>query len=109
MILDLEIVDDIYDKLESTAKERGITIKELIRWIIGDYTKWFVPPTLTLRGPVPLPPNPAEQETAEVMKLSGLMIKAMINQGHIKCPDCTMALDVDALTRGKCSNCGAEI
>lgn len=107
MIFDLELNDDIYDKLDSVSNEKGITIKELIRWVIGDYIQYNLPRHISY--PVPITPSPAEQENAKVMKLSGLLMKSMINQGAIKCSNCTLALTVEDFDKGKCSSCGAEI
>lgn len=108
MILDLDLNDSIYENLETTATERGITVGELIRWVIGDYIQYSRPPT-GIAFPAPLPPSPMEQENAKVMKLSGLLMKSMINQGTIKCSNCTLALTVEDFDNGKCSRCGAKI
>jgi len=43
------------------------------------------------------------------MKLSGLLMKGMINSGAIKCPNCTMPLTAEEFDQGKCSKCEAEI
>lgn len=107
MILDLELNDDIYKSLETAANERGITVKELIRWVVGDYIRYSQPPTMRAL-PMPLP-SPVELETTKMIKLSGLLLKAMLNQGALKCPNCTMPLGLENLEQGKCSKCGAEI
>lgn len=107
MIIDLELDDEIYNKLDSMSNEKGITVKELIRWVIGDYIQYNLPRHISY--PVPITPSPVEQGTAKVMKLSELLIKGMINQGAIKCHNCTLALTLADLEQGKCSNCEAEI
>ena len=108
MILDLELDKNIYEKLETTATERGVTVKELIRWIIGDYIQYSQRST-KIALPVPVRPSPAEQETAKMLKLSGILMRGLINQGSIKCPNCTLKLTIEAFDNGKCSSCGAEI
>lgn len=101
MILDIELNDKIFDNLQTLASERGITVPELIRWIIGDHIKFSYP----------LPPTPIPLSTAteRINKIIELMMKAMISQGTFKCPNCTMPLNLEAIEKGKCQACGAEI
>lgn len=108
MIIDLELNDDIYKNLETAAGERGITAKELIRWVIGDYIRYSQPPTTMRALPMPLS-SPVESETTKLLKLSGVFLKNMINRGDIKCSNCTMPLTMEDLEKGKCSKCEAEI
>ena len=110
MKLDLELNDAIFNALETMSIERGITVQELIRWVIGDYVRFSQGPT-PIRVGLPLHPlpNPATSETDKILKLSGMFMKSMINQGSIKCPNCTMALTVEDIEAGKCSKCEAEI
>ena len=37
MKTELELSDSIYEQLNNEANQRGVTISEIIRWIIGDY------------------------------------------------------------------------
>jgi len=111
MILNLELNDDIYKTLETAAVERGLTVKELIRWVIGDYVRYSQPPTMRA-GPsiIPfLPSRPMESETTKLLKLSGLFMKDMINHGGLKCSNCTLPLTMEDIEQGKCSKCDAEI
>ncbi len=107
MILDLELNDSIYEKLESLALEKGITVREIIRWVIGDFLQFNLPRRISF--PTPITPSPMEQESEKVMKLSGLLIKSMVNSGAIKCPNCTLALTMEDINQGHCSKCEAEI
>lgn len=107
MIIDLELNDDIYKSLETVADERGITVKELLRWVVGDYIRYSQPTTLRAL-PMPLP-MPVESETNKMVKLAGVFLKSMMNRGDIKCSNCTMPLTVEDYEQGKCSKCGAEI
>ena len=110
MILDLELNDAIYKTLETAAGERGITVQELIRWIVGDYTRFMQPPTsVRMALPMPLPTNPVESETTKLLKLSGLFMKDMIKHAGLKCSNCTMPLTMEEIEQGKCSKCDAEI
>ncbi len=117
MNLDLELNDAIFNALETNSIERGIEVQELIRWVIGDYVRFSQGPT-PIRVGLPLHPlpNPATSETDKIMKLSEMLMKlsemfmkSMINQGGIKCPNCTMPLTVEDIEAGKCSKCDAEI
>ncbi len=110
MILDLELNDAIYNALETNAIERGITVKELIRWIVGDYMRFSQgPPSVRMALPISPFPGSEDKEQAKILKLSGFLMKSMIKQGGIKCSTCTMPLDVEELEAGKCSKCQAEI
>jgi len=110
MNLNLELNADIYGNLVTESDERGITVDELVRWIVGDYARYRQPPS-SVRMVLPSPPlfTPMESETSKLLKLSGMLMKSMINQGGIKCPNCTMPLSLEDLERGKCSKCDAEI
>lgn len=99
MLLDLELDDKIYGTLEILANERGISIKELIRWVIGDYVR-------ISQGPVPYA---FQDETQKMMKLSNLLTKGLINQGILRCSNCTQPLSLEDLEQGKCSKCGIDI
>lgn len=112
MILDLELDGSIYERLESLATERGISVKELIRWVIGDYVRYSNISTAMPASPPILrviPSSHKEQENDSLMKFSKLMMKDMLDHGAVKCPDCSLSLKVDDVEQGKCSNCGAEI
>ncbi len=110
MNLDLELNDAIHKTLETNAIERGITVQELIRWIIGDYTHFNQPPTsVRMARPLIFPPGHGDQEQERMLKLSGFLMKSMIRQGGIKCPNCTMPLDIEELEAGKCSKCQEKI
>lgn len=108
MNISLTLNDSICEKLETTATERGITLKELIRWVLGDYIRYSqVSKQISL--PVPIRRNPAEQETTKLIKVSEFLIKSIIKSGALKCSNCTLALTTAAFDNGKCSSCGAEL
>ncbi len=107
MNLNLELNSDIYDHLVTESDERGITVSELVRWIIGDYARFRQPPSV--RMPLTPFPLPGQSESDKLLKLSGMFIKSMIKQGGIKCSDCTMPLSIEDIEAGKCSKCDAEI
>lgn len=109
MILDLEIDDKIFEKIEALAKERGISTKELIRWALGDYTLYnqthiAALPLHSLPGP-----SPYQDSINRMTKLAERMFKTTINQGAFKCPNCTLPLTIEDLEEGKCSKCQTEI
>ncbi len=107
MNLNLELTAEIYGNLVTESDERGITIEELVRWIIGDYARYRQgPPAVRMALPSI---NPMAAETEKILKLSGVFMKSMINQGGIKCSNCTMPLSVEDIEAGKCSKCEAEI
>ncbi len=106
MILDLELNDTVYENLVTAAGERGITVKELVRWIVGDYNRYSQGPTSVRMAPPSI--NPIVSETEKLLKLSGMFMKNIIKQGGIKCPNCTMPLSLEDIEEGKCSKCGVE-
>lgn len=107
MIIDLELNDDIYNSLETSALEIGITVKELLRWIIGEWVRFSHGPRVL--GPIPVPLSPVASETESLLKISRVFIKGMIKQGGIKCSNCTMPLTMEDIEAGKCSKCESEI
>ena len=107
MIVNFELNDQIYHNLESNADERGITLIELCRWIIGEFSRFNNPPSLTVRGPVAH--SSLEQENTKMTKLANSLIKSMIAGGVIKCPNCTLALTIKDIEQDKCSNCEADL
>ena len=112
MITSIEINDEIYVKLASIAKERGVEVTELIRWIIGDYVNYVKFSTSRAQSVAPTLPLPMEryqQTINRISKLTEMMLKSFFGQGGMKCPNCTMPLTMEAMEQNKCQNCGAEI
>ena len=109
MKTELELSDSIYEQLNNEANQRGVTISEIIRWIIGDYIKYATPSfgtRIALPSLQTIPPfNPLDKFT----KLAELALKMQMKSGLCKCSDCTMPLSWEAIQNGKCQNCGAEI
>lgn len=103
MIMDVELDDTIYDNLDLIAKERGVTVREAIRWIVGEYIRYHIPP------PTVISPSPSLELINKQDKLMEMMMKGLINEGLFKCPECTMKLTMEAIEQGKCLNCGAGI
>ena len=105
--INLELTDDIYGNLVTESGERGITVEELVRWLVGDYTRYRQgPPAVRMALPSP---NPIASQTEELLKLSAVFMKSQIKTGAIKCQNCTMPLSVEDIEAGKCSKCDAEI
>ena len=107
MILNIEISDDIYEKMSSITKDRGITIDEFIRYVIGFNVQSIIQPT-----PLSTMPVTSKEQLAlskESLKVLKFLIKTMITDGALKCPHCTLALTTEAIEEGKCQNCGIEI
>lgn len=105
----LDLADRVYSSLEGEAVERGITVEELIRWVLGDHTRYNLGTTILRPLSTSFPQSQEESEGKEVLKLSGMFMKAMINRGAITCRECTQPLNLEEIENGKCSKCGAEI
>jgi len=107
MIVPLELAQTIYENLETMATDKGITVAELLRWIVGEYVG-FSNQRTRISLPVPLPAK-LDESGDRVLKVGELLVKTVIAQGVLKCPGCTLPLDVEAITQGKCQNCGTEL
>ena len=94
MKLELELDDNIYQKLLAKAEEVGITVPELVRVIIGDSTIRRADPQKYM------------EQMTRFMKLFPRLLMA---GEAIKCSACTLPLTMEAIEQGKCLNCGAEI
>ncbi len=107
MNLNLELNDDIYGDLVTESAERGITVEELVRWVVGDYARYRQsPPPVRMALPHI---NPMASQTEELLKLSAMFMKSQIKNGAVKCSNCTMPLSVEDIEEGKCSKCQEEI
>lgn len=99
MKVEIGLDPKIYEVALEDSESRGITLEELVRWIIGDYYRHLVVVGRTA-------PSPRALDIMD--KVAKLMSGILINQGIFRCNSCAMPLDAEAIRTGKCS-CGAEI
>jgi len=102
----IRIEDSIAEALAKDARDRGITVPELLRGILGDYvvTHLMVVEKLTTVLHASL------RELDEVFAgLEKKMLKMRAADGALTCKDCTMRLTEKDVDNGKCGSCGAPI
>lgn len=109
-ITGLEIEDKVHEILVTESEDLGITVLELIRYVIGEHIRFSGPVPLTRPSPVNRMPSQLQvPATEKFLKLAELMFKYILKSGSIKCPECTLPLTFEAIEQGKCPNCGAKI
>ena len=110
MNINLEIADNIHGKLQSIADLRGLTIEEVIRWLISDAVCDEYEAKVAVATPVTrLMSVPADIDGDETAKLTKTLYKSLLLQMSPKCPNCTMELTMDAVEKGECQKCGLSI
>ena len=103
MIISIDLHQNIYDQLSNEAEEKGLTVEEYIRVMLGEHARF-------LRA-IPLPSISIVQPPImdKAYKMVNMLINQMVASGGIKCPNCTMSLDSEALEKGECSACGYKV
>lgn len=114
MLVNLILNDSIHEILESIATGRGLTLEEIIRWIIGDYVTYNTlhrSSPITAVRPLPFPSMENKESTTieKANKMLEMVLKTTIGQGVVKCPNCTMALNLEAIESGECQHCNSKI
>lgn len=107
MEIRIKLSQNIYDQLQEEAKQRGLKVNELVKWIIGDYIKYLNPPTRLMALPsIPLSVQPTIDK---ISTTANLIVNQFSSQGILKCPNCTLPLSSEALETGECNNCGTKL
>ena len=104
MIVNIDLHQNIYDQLFTEAESKGLTVEEIIKVILGEHIsfsshKRFIVPTL--------PPIPPIMD--KFARLANLIMNQMSATGALKCPNCTMPLNSEALETGVCNTCGTKL
>ena len=99
MIINIDLHQSIYEHLLTEAKEKGLSIEELIRVMLGEHIALTRPrvvfPAVQSMRPM----------TDKIHKMTNLLINTMFGSGALKCPNCTMPLGSVELEKGECSKC----
>lgn len=105
MEIKVEINDKIYEDLTKHCIERGLTLNELIRSMLGEYhhAHCTVP---AFNPPLVFQKSPAEDKFLKILEV---LVTAMINSGELKCANCTQPLTVEDLMNGVCGKCKEAI
>ena len=101
MNINIDLHQKIYDQLITEAEEKGLTVEECIRVILGEYISFSRPRLMALP---PMPPM-----VDKFSRLADLMISKMTASGDFKCSNCTMPLNSEALEKGECQSCGYKL
>ena len=93
----VELDEEIVERLYSYGDERGWSLEETIRFLLGT----SLPVPAFLSGP------PFFQPTAhDIFEPLARIISA---QGMAKCPDCLKKLDSESIMKGECRECGKKL
>ena len=103
----IKLSDTTYNSLQEEATQRGLKVNELVKWLIGDYTKYWNPQPPRIMALPSMPP--VQPMMDKLSRMTNLVVNQLSVQGMLKCPDCTMPLNSEALESGICNNCGYKI
>lgn len=101
MIINIDLHQKIYDQLSTEAEDKGLTIEEHIRVILGEHIGFSKPRIMALPSLPPMQPT-----MDKITRMANLIVNQMSSQGMLKCPICTMPISSDELEKGECSSCG---
>lgn len=98
----IELEDSVVHWLTTYGEERGWTLEETIRYIVGNFGP--PPAIMSLGGQIASPPisRPDDFMTKPLARMMAL-------QGLAKCPNCLKKLTSDEIIEGKCSVCDAKL
>ncbi len=102
----IRIDDSIATALAKDAQDRGITVPELLRGILGEYV---VTHLRLLEKVSDMMKRSLEDLDDFFSNLDKKMLRLKARDGALKCKDCTMQLTEKDVDSGKCSACGAPI
>ncbi|MBU1173239.1 MAG: hypothetical protein KKD44_27045 [Proteobacteria bacterium] len=103
----INLAQNINDQLKEEASRRGLTIVELVKWIIGSYVMYQNSAPISVSYPS-IPDN-LMFSTNKISKIAEMMANQLIASGEFKCSTCTLPLDSEAISTGICNNCGMKI
>ena len=109
---DFEMSIDVGVKqaLAEEAKQRGVTLDELMRWVLGDWVasssvRRFMPPAAIAPSiPTELSIAPGYMDQLAIVVRMGAAAS-----GSLACAECTQRLTVGDVRRGHCGKCQAAI
>jgi hypothetical protein len=97
--LEINIEDSSEEGLREQAKRRGITLEELVRWIIGT---WVIGGLVEIRQP--------PESMADINKAIAHMVRMSVAAaGGLSCETCTQRLKLSDVEKGCCPKCEAPI
>jgi len=100
----IRVEDNIAEALTKDAHDRGLTILELVKSIIGEYVSTH----LMLVDKLSSMMKTSLGELDDVFdRLEKKMLKMKASSGVLTCKNCTMRLTEKDVEDGKCSSCGA--
>ena len=111
--IQIELDTKIKEHLAQYGEDRGWTLEETIRYILGKYVVEYtaVVPMMSNRGFL-TPPQLQGPEKGPESWIDNYLTKfsTMIgSMGLAKCRKCLQLLSGDDINRGECSNCGERI
>ncbi len=96
----------IADDLAIDASDRGISVQELIRDILGEYAVTHI----RLPEKMSAAMKSALGELEDLFEQLGKkMLKSRASSGALQCKNCTMKLTEKDVDNGKCGSCGAPL
>ena len=109
----VDVQDNVYDGLEQFAKDRGLDVKEGVKWLLGDFVHHNVfprypgqmPGQLSVAQAIPALSTPS----VDFMAIGKFLLDDYLKKNAVNCPHCQAALTVKDLEVNGCSSCNKKL